>query len=253
MRLLVSVRSAAEVAAAVAGGADIIDAKEPSLGSLGAVTVATLRAIGNALPPALPLSVALGDPADAASLADAIAALAVLPPHDRETYVKLGLASVGEVTGAEAIVAAAVAGAARAPGRPGVIVVAYADHAAAGAPPRDVVCRLAVAAGARGVLLDTCMKDGRDLFAHVGRPELERWVLEAKRHGLLVALAGSLSPERMEWLTDLPADVVGVRGAACTGGRNGTVSADRVRRLRSLLDAPTVPANAAVTSGASNT
>ena len=36
MRLLVSVRSAAEVAAAVAGGADIIDAKEPTAGSLGA-------------------------------------------------------------------------------------------------------------------------------------------------------------------------------------------------------------------------
>ena len=35
MRLLVSVRSAAEVRPALAGGADIIDAKEPSLGSLG--------------------------------------------------------------------------------------------------------------------------------------------------------------------------------------------------------------------------
>ena len=32
MRLLVSVRSAAEAAAAVAGGADIVDAKEPDRG-----------------------------------------------------------------------------------------------------------------------------------------------------------------------------------------------------------------------------
>ena len=36
MRLLVSVRSAAEVGPALAGGADIIDAKEPGRGSLGA-------------------------------------------------------------------------------------------------------------------------------------------------------------------------------------------------------------------------
>src|SRR4051812_47948913 len=38
MELLVSVRSAKEVEAALAGGADIIDAKEPSRGSLGAVS-----------------------------------------------------------------------------------------------------------------------------------------------------------------------------------------------------------------------
>ena len=38
MRLLVSVRSAEEAAAAVMGGADIVDAKEPALGSLGPVS-----------------------------------------------------------------------------------------------------------------------------------------------------------------------------------------------------------------------
>ena len=40
MQLLVSVRSAVEVAPALAGGADIIDAKEPDRGSLGAVSAA---------------------------------------------------------------------------------------------------------------------------------------------------------------------------------------------------------------------
>ena len=47
MRLLVSVRSAAEVAAALAGGADIIDAKEPSRGGLGAVDPEDLEAIAD--------------------------------------------------------------------------------------------------------------------------------------------------------------------------------------------------------------
>jgi uncharacterized protein (UPF0264 family) len=236
MRLLVSVRSAAEVAPAVAGGAEIIDAKEPSLGSLGAVSAATLRAIVLALPSALPLSVALGDPADAASVTEAFAPLAGVAPHARETYVKLGLASVRDVTGAEAVIAAALEAASRAPARPAVIVVAYADHAAAGAPPRDVVSRLAAAAGAHGVLLDTWMKDGRDLFHHVGPSELRRWVVDAKREGLLVALAGSLSAEGLQHVAELPADVVGVRGAACAGGREGAVSEERVRRLRSRLD-----------------
>jgi (5-formylfuran-3-yl)methyl phosphate synthase len=238
MRLLVSVRSAVEVAAAVAGGADIIDAKEPSLGSLGAVSPATLRAIARALPPALPLSVALGDHCDAASVAGAFAALVGIGSHARETYLKLGLASMRDVTGAASVITAAVEAAARVAGSPAVIVVAYADHAAAEAPPRDVVRRLAAAAGARGVLLDTCVKDGRDLFHHVGRPELRRWVIDAKRDGLLVALAGSLSAEAVERISDLPGDVIGVRGAACAGGREGSVTEDRVRRLRSLLDRP---------------
>ena len=71
MRLLVSVRSAAEVASAVAGGADIVDAKEPDRGALGAVSGPVLRAIAARVPAALPLSVALGDPEDAGGLAEA--------------------------------------------------------------------------------------------------------------------------------------------------------------------------------------
>ena len=45
MRLLVSVTSAAEASAALAGGADVIDAKDPRRGALGAVSPQTLRAI----------------------------------------------------------------------------------------------------------------------------------------------------------------------------------------------------------------
>ena len=45
MQLLVSVRNEIEAVAAVAGGADIIDAKEPLAGALGAVSSEVLRAI----------------------------------------------------------------------------------------------------------------------------------------------------------------------------------------------------------------
>ena len=55
MQLLVSVRSAAEVGPALSGGADIIDAKEPDRGSLGAVSPATLAEILARVPPECPL------------------------------------------------------------------------------------------------------------------------------------------------------------------------------------------------------
>jgi len=236
MRLLVSVRSVAELEPAIEGGAQIIDAKEPSLGSLGAVSAAALRAIAGALPTAMPLSVALGDPADAGAVAGAIAALDGLAGFPREAYVKLGLGSAGSLAGAEELVGAAVEAASRSPARPAVIVVAYADAPGAGALQRDRVVELAARRGATGVLLDTRAKDGRDLLYHVDHPTLRRWVVGAKRAGLLVGLAGSLSVEGVGRVADLPADVVGVRGAACLGGREGMVTDVLVRRLRSVLD-----------------
>ena len=48
MHLLVSVRNAEEAAAALAGGADVIDAKDPAAGALGPVPVQVFREIRTA-------------------------------------------------------------------------------------------------------------------------------------------------------------------------------------------------------------
>lgn len=235
MRLLVSVRSVAEIAPALAGGAEILDAKEPSLGALGAVNTQTLREIGRRLPCEVPLSVALGDPGEAVDVVEAIGAVdGALRPRG-ELYVKVGLAGARDEAAARELLAAAVGAAARAASQPAVIAVAYADHEAAGAPAREMVSRAGARVGVRGVLLDTYRKDGRDLFAHAGEAELSRWVAEARAAGLLVALAGSLSAEGVRRAAMLPADIVGVRGAACAGGREGAIVEGRVRVLRSVL------------------
>jgi hypothetical protein len=47
-------------------------------------------------------------------------------------------------------------------------------------------------------------------------------------------------------------DVVGVRGAACVGGRNGTVCADRVRALRAALGLTVPPFPASIPRGAND-
>jgi uncharacterized protein (UPF0264 family) len=237
MRLLVSVRSAAEVAPALAGGAEIIDAKEPSRGSLGPVSPAVLSAIAAALPGELPLSAALGDPDSAVAAAAAVsAALDAAGRRVGGTYMKLGLAGAGSARAGRRLVESAIRAAGASPGRASVVAVAYADHEAAGAPAREVVSRLAADAGAHGVLLDTWRKDGRDLFRQVGSGALREWIEASKRLGLLVALAGSLDLEGIRAAALLPADVVGVRGAACAGGRGGMVLEERVRLLRQVLE-----------------
>lgn len=233
MRLLVSVRSAAEVVAAVAGGADIVDAKEPAAGSLGAVSGRVLREIALSVPAGVPLSIALGEPKNPAALEAAMAVLHGLTPRPSRAYVKIGLSAAGD--GAEALLSALVDLASRTPIRPSVIAVAYADRVASDTPTAGMVARMAAAAGADGVLLDTWDKDGGDLFQHLAEPGLRTWIEQVRAAGLLVALAGSLSIKGVRAVAELPADIVGVRGAACVGGRAGVVSEGRVAELKAAL------------------
>jgi (5-formylfuran-3-yl)methyl phosphate synthase len=233
MRLLVSVRSAAEVGPAVAGGADIIDAKDPALGSLGVVRSTELSAIARAVPPGLPLSVALGD------LCGADVGAAVLEADRRAgdrnaLYLKLGLAGAADVNDAARQVSLAVR-TAHPTGRTRVIVVAYADHAAAMAPRPDEAIRVAGLAGADGILLDTCRKDGRVLWDYLEVARVIDWVRQARDAVGLVALAGSLDEAGVRRAGGLGADVVGVRGAACDGGRLGLVNEACVRRIKAAL------------------
>lgn len=233
MRLLVSVRSAKEVRPALLGGADVIDAKEPARGALGAVSLATLREIARAVPRQVPLSVALGDLADPAQVAHAVAAVSRVVGPREASYLKLGLGGTPHPGSAIRLASAAVEA-----GRVGghqLIVVAYADHAFAGSPSPLAVLAVAREAGASGVLLDTYGKDGRDLFQHVVEDDLRAWASEAKTANLLVALAGSLDRAGVRRAAGVAADVVGVRGAACEGGRTGTVAEARVGALAAGL------------------
>src|SRR6187402_1196662 len=59
--LLISVRSADEAAIALAGGADVIDVKEPSRGALGAATPFVWDEVRQVVAGRRPVSVALGE------------------------------------------------------------------------------------------------------------------------------------------------------------------------------------------------
>jgi uncharacterized protein (UPF0264 family) len=101
--------------------------------------------------------------------------------------------------------------------------------------------RSAVKAGARGILVDTWRKDRRALLDHFSIERLASLSVGARAAGLLVALAGSLDGDAIARLAGL-ADVVGVRGAACRGGRSGEVDAGRVAELRRRVGRRPAPA-----------
>jgi (5-formylfuran-3-yl)methyl phosphate synthase len=228
MHLLVSVRSAEEAAAALAGGADVIDAKDPAAGALGAVPARVFREIRTLVGDARPVSAALGDATDAIATERAARASAEAGAR----FVKIGFAGTRNATTIAEIVAGAVYGSRSASvEQTGVVAVAYADAAKASSLAFEEILAVASLGGAEGVLVDTADKRGPGLRQLVTSSTLSRWVADAHDAGLFVAVSGKLTADDLGFVRDSGADIAGVRGAACEGGRTGRLSADKVRLL----------------------
>jgi uncharacterized protein (UPF0264 family) len=229
MQLLVSVKSVEEAMAALAGGADLIDAKDPAAGALGAVSLDVLRAIHSTVAGLRPVSAALGDAIDEVSIEQSARAFALAGA----SLVKIGFAGISGSVRVSALIDAARRGAAA---HAGIIAVAYADADRGGSLDPRLIVDAAAHAGAAGVLLDTADKHGPGLRALMTPAALAAWVTAAHDAGLRVALAGQLSIDDLDVVKDAGADIAGVRGAACEGGRTGSVAAGKVRLLaRAML------------------
>src|ERR1700694_2634032 len=220
MRLLVSVRDVRDAQAAVLGGAEIVDAKDPRRGALGPVTPRALARIRAVVPPGIPVSAALGGAAAAEWAGPRGGGVGV-------AYVKVGLRDVKDAEHARARAQRAATRAAEAGAE--LVLVAYAAAPPAGSPPALAAPDIAAAVGARGVLLDTAFKDRGGLFDILDVARVAQWLAAARATGagLFTALAGSLGEPGLRTALALGADIVGVRGAACDGGRVGSASGPR--------------------------
>ena len=233
MQLLVSVSNASEARRAVNGGADLIDAKNPLTGALGAVTLDTLRQIGNAVSGRRVVTAALGDATDEETIRRAAFEYAATGVG----FVKVGFAGITNRSRVERLIAAAGEGVKAA--RPlscGAVAVAYADTGGTTSVDLDTLVDAAARTGATGVLLDTALKHGPGLRHLMSAPALEAWVARAHEAGLMVALAGKLTAGDLALVRDTGADIAGVRGAACESGRASSITEERVRLLRDALE-----------------
>lgn len=241
MQLLVSVRDAEDARAALEGGADIVDAKDPAAGALGAVSPADMRGIVAAVGALRPVSAALGE----AREPDEIEGLARAFASTGPAFVKVGFAGITTRARAADLVQAAVRGAASAGRGCGVVVVSYADAPAPSLSPIDLL-EIAARTSAAGVLLDTADKSGPGLLRLVTPSWLAQWVARALEARLFSALAGKLTGDDLAVIQATGADIAGVRGAACVDGRHGRVSAARVRELRAARGATPRPSHLTV-------
>jgi (5-formylfuran-3-yl)methyl phosphate synthase len=234
--LLVSVRNLAEAQAAIDGGCDRLDVKEPSHGPLGMADPAVIAEIAafsmqTDARDRRSCSVALGE------LEELRAAKGAIDVPQGVTDIKLGPAGTLTVQrwseGWRDVIGrcepAQLAGIGR-------VAVAYADWQAAAAPPPAAILAAAIELGADAFLIDTCRKEAGGLCACLSHEELRRLAATAHRAELTLALAGSLRLGDIAALVELSPDVIAVRGAACRGqSRSSDVSAECVRRLKAEI------------------
>ena len=245
-QLLVSVRDTHEALAALRGGADIIDVKEPASGSLGRASVDVISGITDAmLPwssdqlPAIPLSLALGevnewlDSGTASQIADVPTVIRRAQPH----FLKLGLAGLcADITDRVTWFDSWMQVRDRFPGGHAWVAVAYADAVRARAPSVAEVCEAAVKSRCRVLLVDTFEKDESTLLDWLTGDELGRLRCMTTDRRLLFALAGRISAATLPRLAEFEPDIVAVRGAVCDRGvRTSTISEGRVRAFRDAL------------------
>jgi len=227
--LLVSVRDGDEAQAAIRGGADLIDVKEPDRGSLGAADPLAWEEIARVVDDCLPLSVALGEILDAETPARVNCVKQVASIR----FAKVGLAGCLDrddwqdrwMCAHESL-----------PTSVQHVAVAYADWMNARSPEPHTILSSAAQRGCRVLLLDTFDKRSGQLFDYMNLVELNEFACEARACDVKLVLGGSLSLETSRVAMTCKPAYIAVRSAVCIGSRKGRVDELLVRRLAQAIN-----------------
>ena len=224
----------AEALEAVAGGADIIDVKNPKEGALGASFPWVIRQIREVTPKQLEVSCTLGD---LPNLPGSVALAALGAAATGVNYIKCSLYGLKTQEEAVCLMRGVVKAVRDFNYSIQIVVTGFADADRVGSVNPMLIPQITHEAGADIAMLDTAVKDGKTLLNHLKPDQLKMFVGDAHRYGLKAALAGSLKKEDLPTLCSLGVDIIGVRGAACTGGDrvNGCVTKEKVAEIVQIV------------------
>lgn len=232
LKLLISVTCVEEALEAFKGGADIIDVKNPSEGSLGGHYPWIVKEVRKAIPQ-VEVSAAVGDSPYLPGFVSLACYGLTLCGVD---YVKIGIYGPKNLNEALKLAGASCKAVKIANKKAKVVLTGYADY-------REVKClnpaaipEVAYKVNADVVMIDTKIKNGLKTLHYLKLNELKEFINKAHSYGLKAALAGSLRLEDIKVARDIEADIVGFRSAACRGNRvNGRVSSELVYELKKQL------------------
>ena len=221
-RMLASVTDSQEARLVASLGADLVDAKNPNAGALGALPREVVTAIRAAVPVGIPVSATIGDPvSDVSASVAGVRAMAA----SGADIVKIGLSRDAGAPETIAAVGALHLGGAR------LVGVLLADEGL----DLDLVTA-AGQAGFAGLMLDTADKRRGALPDILSLDTLRRFVAATHAAGMFAGLAGSLRAEHVGMLLPLGPDVLGFRGGLCRQGeRTSEIDPDAVKHVRRVI------------------
>jgi dihydroneopterin aldolase len=219
---MASVRDVEEARLALAGGADIIDLKEPSAGALGAVPPDQARLVVEAARGLAVTSATIGDvPLDPSLIVPAMLDAA----ESGADVVKVGLFP-GDLD-------ACLPAFAKLSERIALAAVVFADKTpfAEAASLPDKLAQ----AGFRAIILDTAGKEQGRLLDHWPLADVAAFLTKTRALNLIAGLAGSLRVADITHLLPLAPDMLGFRGALCEGSRRDALSAPHILAVRQAI------------------
>jgi (5-formylfuran-3-yl)methyl phosphate synthase len=220
--MLASVTGPAEAEVAIAGGADLIDLKDPSRGAFGALPVAVVSETVKMIAGRRPVSAVVGDiPMQPAALFEAASRMA----ETGVDYVKIGLLP------SEAF-AACIEALAPLAAKVHLVAAFFADQG----PLDFTALSLLARHGFKAAMLDTAEKGAGRLMTHLGIADLARFVEACREASLLCGLAGALETPDIARLLLLQPGFLGFRSALCQAGRRTAgIDPEAVKIVRDLI------------------
>ena len=202
-KILVSIKSFNEAMLVLNKGIDIIDFKDPTLGSLGALPIDKIQSCLNIIPPNQLTSATIGDICNIEEIKKKTLFLSKIEID----FIKIGfffnknklknLFSIKRLAKNKKIIA-----------------VLFADKK----PTLDIIKEIKKI-HFDGILIDTQSKENGNLRDYLNNSEIERFIKFSKKENLTIGLAGSLTFDDIDPLRKLNPDYLGFRGALCNSAK----------------------------------
>ena len=219
--MLASVKSLDEAMMVLAKNVDIIDLKEPALGSLGGLDIKLVKEIVDLIDGQCRVSATIGDlPMQPEQIFNAVSQMA----ETGVNFIKIGFFAGGQqdkvIEKLEPLTS-----------RVNLIAVLFADT-----QPNFSLINMLLAAGFKGIMLDTQDKTNGSLTQIMAKSEIERFVSHVKSSNTLCGLAGSLKVDDIPLLMPYQPDYLGFRGALCEQNeRAGSINPRFVQAIKHCI------------------
>lgn len=238
MKLLISVKDVEEVKQLKnLKSIDIIDIKNPEEGALGANFPDTIKEISKISHENNKLcSAAIGDLSKAGTASLAALGTATL----KVDYIKVGLLTE-DTKEALKIMKNVVKSIKNFTNFYGekikVVAVGYADWIRANTFPIEELPDIALLSNADVVMIDTFIKDGKNLFDFINEKQLTNFTNTARNLNLEIALSGGLKKDDVLKLKKINPDIVGFMSAVRENfNRNGKINENIIDEIYNMIN-----------------